>query len=198
MAELKDMYKFIRKVHVYSAFLITGSLIMYILTGFMMTRHNLWKPGKDISSTVEHELVIPENLDDNDLPAFIAERFGISGHKGKPSVNNKGIITIQYVKPGIKNQAIIAADKKSVKIIKTETAMRATITTFHRLKGYGGGLAYDLYVLMTDLVATGILIFSVTGVIVAFMKRGNPLLKILVLAAGVTYTAIVIISFIKG
>jgi hypothetical protein len=198
MADLTGFYKIMRKVHVYSAFLITGSLLMYILTGFMITRHNLWQPVKDIITESEHELTIPEILNENDLSEFVAEHFGIKGQKGKPVKNNKGVITIQYIKPGIRHQAIISADKRSVKIIKTETNLRATITTFHRLKGYGGGFLYDLYVLMTDLVAAGILLFSITGVFIAFLKPGKLIIKIVLLGAGVIYTALVVISFMKG
>lgn len=188
----------IRKIHFYSALLITGTLLMYIVTGFMMTRHNLWHPEKEESITNEYDLSMPSGMKAEDLPSYIREKYNIKGRSGKPSTDKNGVTTITYLKPGLRQQVIIAPEANKLKIIRTETNTRAIITAFHRVKGYGAGYVYNIYVLMTDLTGAGIILFSVTGIIIAFSNRRNIIIKLIFLATGIIYTMLVVMSFMKG
>lgn len=195
MARRLNLNKFIRIIHRYSAFIITGSLLMYILTGFVMTRYKLFPAGKEQSTTTDHLISIPQFVSENDLPSYIQKEFGLSGHRGKIQKNGNGVITILYTTPGIRQQAVLASDKKSLRIISTRTSARATVVAFHRIKEYGGGPVYDLYVFMTDLTASAILVFSITGLYIGLADRKNILLKLLFLVIGISYTLLVIFSF---
>lgn len=194
---MKGSGTIIRKIHFYSALLITGTLLMYIITGFMMTRHNLWHPEKEESVTNEYPLTLPPGIKAEDVPSFIQEKFNIKGRRGKPSTDKNGVTTIAYLKPGLRQQVIITPEGK-LKIIRTETNTRATITAFHRVKGYGSGFLYNFYILMTDLTGAGIIIFSVTGIIVALSNRKNFIIKLIIFTTGIIYTTLVVMSFING
>lgn len=195
---MKGSGTIIGKIHLYSAFMITGTLLMYIMTGFMMTRHNLWHPEKEVSVTNEYALSVTSGLKDDGLSSFVQKNFNLRGRKGKPSTDKNGVTTITYIKPGLRQQAIISQDRRNIKITITETNTRAIITAFHRVKGYGGGLLYNLYIFMTDIAGTGIIIFSVTGIIIAFSNRKNIIAKIIILATGIGYTMLVVLSFMRG
>lgn len=188
----------IRKIHIYSAVLVTGSLLMYIITGFLMTRHHMWKPVAEKSTVTEYPLSLEDGIKDEQIAALIQSRFNISGQRGKPQVNGKNEITIPFVKPGLRQKAVISADRKTIKITRVEMNPRSLITAFHRVKGYGGGFLYDCYAIMTDVTGAGILIFSITGLIIAFSNRNYMILKILIFMAGIGYTVLVILSFMNG
>jgi hypothetical protein len=195
---MKGSGTIIRKIHLYSAFMITGTLLMYIMTGFMMTRHNLWHPEKELSVTKDYSLSVPSGMNDEGLSSFVQKNYNLKGRKGNPSTDKNGVTTITYIKPGLRQQAIISPDRSKIEVVTTETNTRVIITAFHRVKGYGGGFLYNLYVFMTDLAGIGIIIFSVTGIIIAFSNRKNMIAKIIILAAGIGYTMLVVISFMRG
>jgi hypothetical protein len=78
------------------------------------------------------------------------------------------------------------------------TNLRSTITAFHRLKGYGGGLIYDMYVMITDLTASSIILFALTGLYLGLLERRSLMPKLIVLFIGIGYTLLVIYSFMKA
>ncbi|HLP74051.1 MAG TPA: PepSY-associated TM helix domain-containing protein [Bacteroidales bacterium] len=194
MADRLAFNKVIRIIHRYSAFLITGSLLMYILTGFIMTRYKLFPPGKEETVSAEYPLAV-DSMSEKDLAAYIQKEFGLRGHRGKALKNGRGETTILYNRPGIRHQAVLSPDMKKIKITTTRTSARATVVAFHRMKDYGGGAVYDLYVFMTDITALSIIVFSVTGLYMGLIERKNILIKLILLGIGISYTLLVIFSF---
>lgn len=190
--------KIIRKIHIYSAFLVTGSLLMYLITGFLMTRHNMWKPAVEKSTTTEYPLSLKEGKNDDEIITYLQSQFGLGGQRGKAAVNGRKEITVTFVKPGVRQRVVISADRKTVKITRVEMNSRSFVTAFHRVKGFGGGLLFDCYVIMSDLTGAGILIFSITGLMIAFSNRNYMILKILLFLTGIGYTLLVILSFMNN
>lgn len=191
-------YKNVRKIHIYSAFTVIGFLLMYTITGYLITHNKLLPFAEQIPVITEHQLSLPEGTTVEDLPAYIQNKFKLKGHRGKPQSNNNGVITILFYRPGYRHQAIIAADKKSIKINSTKTDIRGTIVLFHRMKEYGGGFIYNLYVLMTDITAVAIIIFSLTGIYLGLYNGKKLFPKLLLLFIGMGYTLLVIFSFMKS
>lgn len=198
MADRLRPYIIAKKIHIFSALIVTGFLTMYIITGFLMTRHNLWQPKEEKPVSAEYELLLPEGLPVDKVSGYIKKEFDLRGHTGKPQADKKGVVTILYARPGMRYQAVVAADRQSVVITATKTNLRATITGFHRLKGYGGGSVYDLYVFMTDLTAISLIVFALTGIYLGLYDKKNILFKIALLIAGIGYTLIVVYAFMKG
>lgn len=198
MADRLKTNRIIRLLHRYSAFIITGSLLMYVITGFLMTRHKMWNPQEEKTVTTTHQLEIPSGIKDDDLPLYLQDTFNLKGHRGKIQVNNKKEITILYSRPGIRHQVVISPDRKSLNLKSTRTNLRSTITAFHRLKGYGGGLIYDMYVMITDLTACSIILFAFTGLYLGFSNGRSLIPKLIVFLVGIGYTLLVIYSFLKA
>lgn len=171
---------------------------MYIITGFLITRHNMFPDYEQKPVTTEHQLSLPEGISVEELPVYLHNEFNLRGHRGKPQSNDKGEITILYYRPGHRYQAIIAADKKNIKITTTKTNLRSTIVIFHRMKEYGGGFIYNLYVLMTDITAVAIIIFSLTGIYLGLYNGKKLFPKLLLFSIGLGYTLLVIFSFMKS
>lgn len=186
----------IRWVHILSSFIVLGFLLMYIISGFLIPRHKLLPALETKSDTIEYSLSLPAGLQDEKLSVFLQKEFNLRGHRGIPERKDNGEISIFYYRPGMEYVAEIAADQKSVKIITHPTSIRSVIVIFHRMRGYGGGLPYDLYILMTDLTGIALILFSVTGIYLGLYNGRQILLKLLLLFLGVGYTSLVIFTFL--
>lgn len=171
---------------------------MYIVTGFLITRHKLLPIKETKGDTTEYSLSLPAGLPDAELPLYLQKEFSLRGHRGIPESKDNGGITIFYYRPGMEYLASIAADKKSIKILTHPTSLRSIVVIFHRLRGYGGGFLYDLYILMTDLTGISIILFSLTGIYLGLMNGKQIFLKLLFLLIGVSYTLLVIFALLKS
>jgi hypothetical protein len=198
MADRIALSRIATKIHLYATFIVAGFLTMYIVTGFLMTRHHIWPVVEEKPVAVKHELSFPLSITVEDMPVYLRNEFNLRGHTGKPQVSKDGIIIIPYARPGIRYQVVVAADRKSVTINTTQTGLRATIVGFHRLKGFGGGTVYNLYVFMTDMTAISLILFALTGIYMGLRNGRNLFLKLFLLSAGVGYTLLVVFAFMKG
>lgn len=188
----------IRWVHILSSFIVFGFFLMYIVTGFLITRHKLLPVRETKGDTVQYPLTLPADIPDAELPAFLQKEFSLKGHRGLPESKDNREITIFYYRPGMEYVATIASDRKSVKIFTHPTSLRSIIVIFHRLRGYGGGFLYDLYIFMTDLTGIAIILFSVTGIYLGLRNGKQILLKLIFLCFGMGYTLLVIFTFLQS
>ncbi len=191
------IYRIIRKIHLFSAFTI-GFMMLYFITGFLFTRHDLFHSQEEKIIPKEYQLSLPEGISVEELSAYIQEKFDVKGHRDKIQNNNKGEIIIPYRRPGMRYQAIISSDRKNIIINSTVTNLRSKIVILHRLNGYGGGFIYDFYTLMIDLTAISIIVFAFTGLYLGLFNGKQLIPKLLFLALGTGYTLLVIISFMNS
>jgi len=198
MAGRINIHKVILKIHIYSIFVVSAFLLMYTITAFLLNRHKLLPLCDPEIISTTYTLNLPFGIKTEELPSFIQKEFQLRGQKAKPQLWDNGEISISYVRPGISFQAIIAADRNSVKIITTKPNARLIIRIFHRLKGYGGGFMYDLYVFMSDLTAVSIILISFTGIYLGLYNGEKIILKLMLLAIGLAYILLVVFSFLKS
>ncbi len=197
MAGRIKYYEIFRKIHLYSAFLVMGFLLMYFITGFFMVHYELFEDEEPVVSTSEHELSIPNNISIENLPVHIQKQFDIHGQRKHARNNDDGSISIQYIRPGHTFSAIVSSDHKSVKITHTQENLHQTLVTFHRLEKYGGGLVYDLYILMMDLSGIALIIFSLSGIYLFLKTIKRKTTGWVFLSCSIAYTLFVIFSLLK-
>lgn len=185
------MYTLIRKVHVYSGFSIAGFLLMYFLTGFMLTHHQWFGEGegKEEEKTVQLE-ALPEVLGKEGI-SYFRETFYLKGKAERPQYRDNGEVMLEYQKPGTRYEVLIAPDRQTAKIHTFHESAYDVGVVLHRMHGYGGGgLLYDVYIFMMDLSSLSLILFAVTGVFLWLklkLSKGDPLgIALLVLSIGYT------------
>ena len=198
MARRINTYQWLRKLHLYAGFTVLGFLFMYFLTGYMMT-HSRWfsKPEPEVSVQT-YPWNAPENMTPDQLSEYVQNQYNLRGKRQPPSVNNKGEISLNYVRPGYQYQATVTSDRQTLEVKTAKENIYATFVVFHRLHGYGGGWVYNLYILMMDLSSIALIIFVLTGICMWFKLLGKKALGWILLAISFVYTFLIVYIFLYG
>ena len=192
------MYTLIRKIHLYAGFALMAFLLMYFITGYILTHEGMFPNPDPVETTEELEVNIPANISVDDLPVYLQEKFNLKGQRKKPNVWKTGEIAIKYIRPGYINDVLLSSDKTTLSIKRQKLSTRRTLILFHRMEKYGGGFLYDLYILMMDLSSVSLILFAGSGVYMWMKLEKNKTWGILFLAAGIIYTLSVVLSIMKG
>ena len=195
MARRISIYQWLRKLHLYAEFIVLGFLLMYFLTGYMMT-HSHWFPKPEPEVSIQtFSLDVPENMNPEQLSEYVQNKHNLRGKQQPPQINNEGKITLNYVRPGYHYQA---PDRQTLEVKTTKQNMYATFVVFHRLHGYGGGWVYNLYILMMDLSSIALIVFALTGFYMWFKLLGKRALGWILLAISFVYTFLIVYAFLYG
>jgi hypothetical protein len=194
MAARIKTYSFIRKTHLYSGFILLAFLLMYFITGYILTHPNLITAKDPIESNEVYELNIPDNISIEELPLYIQQKFDIHGKRNKARTLATGEIIMEFVKPGLFHEITIAADGKSLSILKREFDLRRTLILYHRMEGYGGGWIYNLYIFMMDLSSLSLIVFAASGIYLWIKIERTLIWGAIFLLIGIIYTLTVMLS----
>ncbi|MDH5602868.1 MAG: PepSY-associated TM helix domain-containing protein [Cyclobacteriaceae bacterium] len=198
MAGRINTYTLLRKIHLYAGFALMAFLLMYFITGYILTHEGMFPNQDPVETTEELEVEIPDNISIDDLPVYIQEKFSLKGQRKKPNIWKTGEIAIKYIRPGYINDVVLSADKSTLSIKRQKLSTRRTLILFHRLEKYGGGLLYDLYILMMDLSSVALILFAASGVYMWLKLEKNKIWGVLFLSAGIIYTLVVVLSIMNG
>ncbi|MCB0689563.1 MAG: PepSY-associated TM helix domain-containing protein [Saprospiraceae bacterium] len=179
-------YKYIKKIHLYACLATVALLTMFIITSYMMIHH----------SWVDHELVKTEkkvelkNLPktDSDWKQF-AQDNNIEGRKIREQVDKNGNQTITFASAGGSAKIVIPKDEDQATIAYEEKKTGNAIIGIHRQSGYGGSWYYNLYAFLLDLIGIGLIVFTITGIIMWFKLLKNNKLAWIIFISGFVYIA---------
>lgn len=191
-------YTLIRKLHLYLAFTLLGSVLMYFLTGFTLTHQSWFGETAPIVETKQYPLHLPRAMNQEELALYWQDAFHLQAKREKPKLKKDGSLEFRYIKPGTNYSVTLSPDHTMV-TWKTETfsAVR-TLIGFHRLHAYGGGWLYDGYILLMDLTSLALILFALTGVYLWWKLMKRKLLGMLLLVLSMSYTAVIIYLFLRA
>jgi hypothetical protein len=129
----------------------------------MMIYHNLFK-GHENTKQVSSIAVNPSEVSEENWESF-RHQHDIKGRLVRENFTKSGDLFRQYETAGTNYQITVFKNKNEVEIKRIERNLAGTIIGFHRLKGYGGPLQFNLYALLLDVVGISLIIFAITGVI---------------------------------
>jgi hypothetical protein len=176
------MYDLIRKIHLYSGLTLLTFVLMYFVSGYVMTHHD-WFPGGDPRRSVREESLAPAlGADPEAYSALLQRRFGLSGKRQPPSRMKDGSWKFVYVRPGVTHEAIVPVSGDRVRIARSDVDARGALVGFHRLHGYGGGWLYDLWAVAYDLSSAAMVVFAVSGIYLWYKLTKRRLLGWVLLA----------------
>lgn len=167
-----NSYKVMRKIHFVTSILIFALSLMYIITGFITSKHEWFDVGKDVKSSQNQPLhFTPDTTDLKRLGNEIKREFNLTGRMNY-SKNKNGEISFNIFRPGIVQHVKINKDLDSLTITKTERKTFYEINKrIHRIHGFEGGTLYFIWGVLLDLTAVSMILFSVTGIFLWYRAR---------------------------
>jgi len=184
-------HQLIRRLHLVSAFVLLAFVVMYFVTGFVLTHGGLL--GEATEQVVRRTEPFPEGLSRRPGDAAFASSLGTTlGLRGKPSKvehRKDGTWRVSYFHPGHLTEVTLPADRGPMTVVEKRFGWQRVLIGLHRLHGYGGAAVYDVWALMLDLASASMILFAITGVLLWHRLSGDHRPGWIVLAAGFLLTA---------
>jgi hypothetical protein len=181
----------IRRIHLGSAFVLLGFVLMYFITGYVLT-HGAWF-GETPEQVVRRTEPFPGELSAAPEAAGFAlqlrERLGLRGKPSKVEHRSDGTWRVSFAHPGHVTEVTIPADRSTLSLVEKHQGWQRILVGLHRLHGYGGGGLYTLWALLVDVTAVSMIVFAVSGLVLWHRMTRDRRLGWGILSAGFVLTA---------
>ena len=191
----RNYYPIIKRIHLYACLSTFTIFLMFLVTSFMMMHHNAF-PRQNESYTQEIKST-PEQLSDQHIWNFLQEQ-GVKGRVARNQNRTNGEWFIQFSNAESSTRVTVAPDRTSVVIELTKKDRVNAFMDIHRVRGYGGPMVYNLYAFLLDVMALGLILFVITGVIMWFKLLKNSVTAWVIFMAGTVYFLAVMWTFLYG
>ena len=183
------MYTLIRRIHLYSAFIIAPFLLMYFVTGGVMILEDVFP--RINKETINQKMAIDRDAPDRRTLKDVCERFDIYGELStKPSSN--GRTAYHFFRPGYRAEiSFINADSVQLRI--HEGTMASVMNDFHRLRGYKGSWTHLAWAFLYDLSCVALIVFAFSGVYLWWKLERNKRTGVIFLIVSTSITAFTIL-----
>ena len=192
------MYDVLRKIHLYSGFVLLAFVVMYFFTGYVLTHHDLFPRAEPNVQTREEALSPAPGATPEEFSQRLQQQFGLAGKRVPPVRKKDGSWKFEYFRPGTWYEAVVSPAGDRVTIKRTDAGAALTLVGFHRLHGYGGGRVYDAWMVLFDLASFSMIVFAATGVYLWYKLTKRRALGWAVLATGLTFTTGTILYLVHG
>ena len=154
------MYSIIRKIHLYSAFVVASFLLMYFLTGAMIITEDIFPRMR--AETVTGKIATRNDQTEGQTVDEICKQYDIHGEKTRGEGTN-GNTNYSFFRPGYRAELVFAGGGDSVAIKINQGTFGSVMSDFHRLRGYKGSWTHWLWALLYDLSCIALLVFAISG-----------------------------------
>ncbi|MEZ5039535.1 MAG: PepSY-associated TM helix domain-containing protein [Saprospiraceae bacterium] len=159
---MKISYKLIKKIHLYACLSTVAVLLMFIITSYLMIHHR-WFDHETIKETQTYALAeAPSSA--AAWQNWVAEH-DVFGRLYKSEQNAAGDLVREYGHAGGFFRVTFLSGQGQVEVMRSTKSTADAIIGIHRHRGYGGGLRYNLYALILDLLGVSLIVFTITGII---------------------------------
>jgi hypothetical protein len=181
------MYDLIRKVHLYSCLVIVMFLMMYFVSGYMMT-HGTWFHSSNRSEPVQTaELESSADRPAEQVAADVKKQLHLVGRIQFPATQPTGMTRFWINHPGTMTRVDVSTSDKVIRIATVHTGLIGVLVMLHKVAGYDDQLQYNLCALFSDLSGVSMIVFALSGVYLWWMRTRNHLWGILCLIASCGY-----------
>jgi hypothetical protein len=112
----------------------------------------------------------------------------VSGQAFPGQRQGNGSWVFYIERPGLGYKVDLSADLTTAKFAAAKYNWTATMSGFHRLNGYHGGLLYKVWAVIYDLASLSMIVFGISGVYMWYARTKRRALGWAILAAGFIYT----------
>lgn len=185
------MYGLIRRAHAYTGLLLVLFVLMYFMTGILLTEGaRFGSGGSDVT-----EMRVPFRYTGPDDPPamvrYLEDEFAVSGKRLPADYDGSGMRRFRWSRPGTMVQIVAPVGADSITIVTEDRGPLRTAALLHRLHGYGGGFAFDIWAVLYDLVSLAMIVFSVTGVFLWYRRTRDRRLGWALMTLSWGFTAVV-------
>ncbi len=185
------MFHKIRQVHLFSAFVLTSFILMYFITGLVMTLEETFKRNETSSTT--SVMFIPDihQADNDEMLSLLKMSLDVHGQYGiQNQTPNQTEITFRH--PGTETIVVVEKGSDSVHTTVRKKNLVTVMHQFHRLHGYRGGFQYHLWAFMFDIASLSMIAFALTGVYLWYKVEKRKLAGWVVLTVFTAFTGFTI------
>lgn len=154
------MFRVIRKIHLYTSFVIASFLLMYFLTGAVMVFDDVF--NRMDTKNFSEKVAIKNNRTETQTVAEICRHYNISGEESVNRNNNEN--SYSYFRPGYKAELFFSKKDTSVYVKIQKGNFGRVMNDFHRLRGYKGSWTHIVWAFLYDLSCIALLIFAFSGI----------------------------------
>ncbi|MEO5602794.1 MAG: PepSY-associated TM helix domain-containing protein [Cyclobacteriaceae bacterium] len=185
------MFHKIRQLHLFSAFVLASFILMYFITGLVMTLEETFKRNETSSTTFVKFIPGIQQAGNDELLTLLKTSLDVHGQYGiqNPSPNQT-VITFRH--PGTETIVVIENGSDSVQTTVRKKDFVTVMHQFHRLHGYRGGFQYHLWAFMFDIASLSMIAFAFTGVYLWYKVEKRKMAGWVVLTVFTAFTGFTI------
>ena len=185
MAGRINKYQLLRKIHLYSMMTLAVLLILYFFSGHMMTHERWYKGETNPANTDTLNVNVSKTYSPEEAITYLLDSLDISGKRMFTNEWGNGVINANVRRPTHNYQLWLSTERDQLVLRTTEHNLYETITAYHRLHMYGGGVKYDLFLFLQDMMSFSLLVFAITGVYMWWRLIKNKTLGWIMLGTGI-------------
>jgi hypothetical protein len=182
------MFKIVRNIHLYSAFVIAPFLLMYLLTGAVMITDIF---PQMTSNILTEKIAIKYNQTETETITEICKQHNIYGEQSIDTGTN-GMRNYLFFRPGYRAELTFTVPESFVLVKIDEGTFGSVMNDFHRIRGYNGSWTHILWSILYDLCCMALLIFAFTGVYLWWKMEPKKLTGVIFLLISTGITAFTI------
>ena len=190
------MYHFILRIHLFTAFVLLVFVIMYFATGYMMIHDHWFGKAKPSTAVRTESIDPPAGATDETVSRYLQDRFDLRGKRNPVTRKSDGSRQFNFFRPGTTFETVVSPDGRSVTITQKEFGGVALASSLHRLRGYGGGGIYELWVVLYDLASVSLIVFALSGILLWYQSTTRHLAGWICLGLGVGFTTAMILQLL--
>ena len=181
------MYHVIRKIHLYCGLIILSFLMMYFVSGFIMT-HRPWfviSRTAPTSRTVALESSGDQSMEQ--LATDVQRQLGLAGRIQFPQQQPEDGTRFWLNHPGTEIRVDVLPREKLIRLTTQREPWVGKLIMLHKVSGYDAQPLFDAYSLFCDVAGASLIIFALTGVYLWWKTARHHVWGILCLTASCTY-----------
>ncbi len=186
---------FWRNLHLTSSILIIIFTALFLLSGFIMIKHRVFKAPVPVKHTTDLPLTIQFSRDSLVFAKELKKTYKLHGRIEKPVKLNDGRWRFIYSRPANTQVAFVNASRDSVQIVQTVTHnYTPVLSRLHHLRGFRGGWKYAVWGILYDAAALSFIVFALTGILMWYKMKNRLKAGWIFLGTGFTVVLLVIFS----
>ena len=168
------MYTLYRKIHLYCGLIILMYVMMFYVSGYMMT-HRPWFLGRPGPTTTRISVLEPGllRLSNELLAANLQKQLGLAGAIQFPLSQPSNLIRFYVIRPGTTMRVDVSTQDKQVRVITQRYGWVGTLIVLHKVEGYHARPLFDASAFFGDLAGLSMILFAISGVILWWKRAKN-------------------------
>lgn len=194
MAGRISTYRLFKKIHLYASMILFVQLLMYVVTGFILSNHNIFPHGEVERTSTHLPFAKPDNVSFEELNKYVKSTYQINGRASEAKQRNDGRWEVWISRPGLFHHIIFNENMDTISIYQNrQMTLGRVASRLHFMRHYEGGWKYVIWAILYDLSAIALIVFSITGVYMWWRLRKKYKAGYYFLAFGVLVPAVFII-----